>query len=106
MRRALVALLATAAPAWAAPEATTRFSGLVQTDYTWAQDSVDQLDDGSGASLNRDGFAVRRGRLRVEAASGPIEAVIEGAFDTVDGAQLGLRQVEAALRWSADEGPL
>ncbi len=76
----------------------------MQTDWTvHAQDSVDQLADGDGQPLNRDAFVLRRGRLRAEGEAPFVAYAVELDVNTVDGAQAGFRQVEAALRWAPGE---
>jgi hypothetical protein len=80
--------------------------GLVQTDYVRTQQSEDQLADGTGLPLNQDRFVLRRGRLIASGSSRQSNAglslayVVEGDFNTRDGARAGLRQVEGALVWT------
>lgn len=83
----------------ASPEAV-RWSGLVQADLTWADDSSDQLADATGRPLNQDAFVLRRGRLRAEGETRFTAWVAEADFNTVEGPQAGFRQVEGALRWA------
>jgi hypothetical protein len=88
------------------PSAVT-WRGYVQTDYVRTQQSEDQLADGTGLPLNEDRFLVRRARLIASGASPRSSAglelvyVIEGDFNTRDGARAGMRQIEGALQWTA-----
>lgn len=93
---ALGALLA-APPVW---------TGFVQTDWVLAQDSVDQLADGTGAPLNRDGFSLRRARLRLSDAAPRVGYVLEAELNTADGIEMGPRRVEGFIGWAADGGAL
>ena len=77
-----------------------QWSGLVQADATWAQDSTNQRSDATGAPLNRDAFVLRRGRLRAEGTADLTAFVLEADFNTQNGAQAGLRQVEGAFQWA------
>lgn len=85
--------------------AAPRWSGLLQTDLIWAEDSSNQLHDATARPLNRDAFVLRRGRLRAEHATEWTAWVAEADFNTIDGPQAGFRQVEGALHW-AGTGPL
>ena len=61
-------------------------TGYVQADsVAWTQDSVDELDPGSSAPLNKERFLIRRGRVRVDAQKGDFSAGIELDGNTVDG---------------------
>jgi len=75
-------------------------SGLVQTDYQRSQESDDELNPGTGDPENRDRFLVRRARLRAERTWSFADATVEGDFNTVAGPGVGLRHVEAAVRWT------
>jgi hypothetical protein len=78
-------------------------SGLVQTDYQRSQESEDQLDPGTGEQANRDRFLVRRARLRAQHAWSFADATVEVDFNTVAGARVGSRHVEAAVFWTGPE---
>lgn len=72
-------------------------SGFVQVDYLHSQLSSDELADGDAEPLNENRFMVRRARLRADGQRGPIEYSLEADFNTVDGAELGLRETEVAV---------
>lgn len=76
-----------------------RLSGFIQAEYVNGQDSVDQLNDATGAPLNQNRFLIRRTRLKLSEEWSFVELAVEAEFNTVAGPQVGLRQMEAAVVW-------
>lgn len=103
----MISLAVQAALGLLAAPGTPTLSGLLQAELVRAADSEDQLADGTGAPLNRDRFAMRRARLRLEGDAAPAAYVAEASFDTVDAPRAGVRQVEvAAVYRSAESAPV
>lgn len=100
------AALSPALSLWGALLAPPGLTGFVQTDWVSAQDSVDQLADGSAAPLNRDGFTLRRARLRWHGETPRVGYVLEAELNTVDGLAVLPRRVEGSIGWCAERGPL
>jgi hypothetical protein len=70
-----------------ADEVELEIGGYVQADsVAWSQDSVDELDPGTGEPLNEQRFLIRRGRLRAEAHRDTLSGAIEFDGNTVSGA--------------------
>jgi len=88
-----------APPAARASVAGVSLYGYVQADYQLRQSSEDQLDPGSGQSLNQDRFLIRRARLGVTLDRQFGEGRIEIDGNTVNGPQLRLFDVEASAKW-------
>lgn len=75
-----------------------RLSGYVQTQYLHNQRSEDQYQQG-GRPLNRDGFAVRRGRLRVAGDWRYVAFAFELDGSTTRGPFVGVRQAHVSALW-------
>lgn len=82
-----------------------RLSGFVQADaYLYRQDSQDaddQLDNATGQPLNETRFLIRRARLRLQAQTRYLGALIEVDGATVQSAQTRLLGAEAWAQWRA-----
>lgn len=82
-----------------------RLSGFVQADaYLYRQDSQDaddQLDNATGQPLNETRFLIRRARLRLQAQTQYVGALIEVDGATVQSAQTRLLGAEAWAQWRA-----
>lgn len=75
-----------------------RLSGYLQTQYQWSQLSEDQLQQG-GASLNRNRFMVRRGRVRVSGDWKFFAFDLELDGSTTRGPFVGVRQANLSVLW-------
>lgn len=75
-----------------------RLGGYVQTQYQWSQLSEDQLQQG-GASLNRNRFMVRRGRVRLSGDWRFFAFDLELDGSTTRGPFVGLRQANVSVVW-------
>lgn len=75
-----------------------RFSGYVQVQYQRSQLSEDQLQQG-GVALNRDRFAVRRGRARVNGDWQYFAFELELDASTTRGPFVGVRQAHLDVLW-------
>lgn len=75
-----------------------RLSGYLQLQYLHNQLSEDQLQQG-GTPLNRDGFSVRRGRLRVAGDWRYIAFAFELDGSTARGPFIGVRQAHVSALW-------
>jgi len=75
-----------------------RLTGYIQTQYQWSQLSEDQLQQG-GMPLNRDGFAVRRGRLRLSGDWRFVAFAFELDGSTTRGPFVGVRQAHVSGVW-------
>ena len=75
-----------------------RLGGYVQTQYQWSQLSEDQLQQG-GASLNRNRFMVRRGRVRLSGDWKFVAFDLELDGSTTRGPYVGLRQANISVVW-------
>lgn len=72
-----------------------RLGGYLQVQYLWSQLSENQLQQG-GAPLNRDGFAVRRGRLRLSGDWRFVAFAFELDGSTTRGPFFGVRQAHVS----------
>lgn len=75
-----------------------RFSGYLQIQYQYSQLSEDQLQQG-GAALNRDRFAIRRGRARVNGDWRYFAFEFELDASTTRGPFIGVRQAHLDAIW-------
>mgnify|MGYP003820399587 CR=1 FL=1 len=75
-----------------------RLGGYVQTQYQWSQLSEDQLQQG-GASLNRNRFMIRRGRVRLGGDWRFFAFDLELDGSTTRGPFVGLRQANLSFVW-------
>jgi hypothetical protein len=75
-----------------------RFSGYMQVQYQYSQLSEDQLQQG-GAALNRDRFAIRRGRARVNGDWRYFAFEFELDASTTRGPFIGVRQAHLDAIW-------
>lgn len=75
-----------------------RLSGYLQLQYLHSQLSEDQLQQG-GAVLNRDGFAVRRGRLRIAGDWRFVAFAFELDASTTRGPFIGVREASLSALW-------
>lgn len=75
-----------------------RVGGYLQVQYQWNQLSEDELQQG-GVPLNRDGFAVRRGRLRVSGDWKYVAFAFELDGSTTNGPFVGVRQAHLSAVW-------
>lgn len=75
-----------------------RISGYLQTQYFYSQLSENQYQQG-GVPLNRDGFAVRRGRLRVSGDWKFVAFAFEVDGSTTRGPFIGVRQAHVSALW-------
>lgn len=75
-----------------------RLSGYLQTQYSYNQLSENQLQQG-GTPLNRDGFAVRRGRLRIAGDWKFVAFAFEVDGSTTRGPFIGVRQAHVSAVW-------
>lgn len=73
--------------------------GYIQADWQHSQLSESQLDDRTGEPLNLDRFLIRRARLNVAGTWRYFEYALQIDLNSVNGFQVGFRQVEAALKW-------
>lgn len=73
-----------------------RLSGYVQTQYLHSQLSQDQIQQG-GAPLNRDGFSIRRGRVRVSGDWKHFAFDFELDASTTRGPFVGIRQASVSF---------
>jgi hypothetical protein len=73
-------------------------SGFTQLQYVSSQISEDQLQQG-GEPVNRDGFALRLARLRVDGSWRWARFTFEVSGNTLHGPYLGVLRAEAALLW-------
>lgn len=72
--------------------------GWLQAQYLWSQLSEDQLQQG-GRALNRDGFAVRRGRFRIGGDWRFVAFAFEMDASTTRGPFVGVRQAHMSAMW-------
>jgi len=75
-----------------------QWSGFIQAQYGASQLSEDQLQPG-GEPWNRDGFMVRRARLRMQRNWQLAALDIELDANTVRGLQLGMRRLNGSVFW-------
>jgi hypothetical protein len=75
-----------------------QWSAFIQAQYGISQLSEDQLQPG-GEPLNRDGFMVRRARLRMQRNWRLAALDIELDANTVRGLQLGMRRLNGSVFW-------
>lgn len=80
------------------------FSGFVQAQLGFDRLSEDQLDP-SGAPYNRDQFALRVARLRLDGGHEYTAYTLELDATTRDGAQVGVRRAEGSLLYRGP-GPI
>ena len=77
-------------------------SGFVQLQYQASQASESQLDQG-GASLNRDRFLVRRGRLHLERGWEFAAGILELEANNLRGPAVNLRRAEGTLLYRQND---
>jgi hypothetical protein len=81
-----------------------RFTGYVQPQVVFSELSEDELDP-EGEPLNEDRFVIRRARLRADRDFVYARAALEIDANTVDGAEVTVKRVEAAALYpSATDG--
>lgn len=84
-----------------------QLSGFVQADaYLYRQDSQDaedQLDNATGQPLNETRFLIRRARLRAQARTRYVGALLEVDGSTVQTAQVRLLGAEAWAQWPGSD---
>lgn len=85
-------------PAVAAADYGLYLTGYVQAQYLHSQLSEDQLQQG-GTPLNRDGFAIRRGRVRVGGDWRWVAFAFELDGSTTRGPFFGVRQAHVSALW-------
>ncbi|MEY4579795.1 MAG: hypothetical protein RL701_4498 [Pseudomonadota bacterium] len=80
--------------------------GLVQVDaVVYNQSSVDQLDPGSGVSLNENRFVLRRARLQADVERGYFRGYISLEANSQSDPPLRVQRAEVAVRYPADSAP-
>jgi hypothetical protein len=79
--------------------ANQKIGGYIQADYLHSQLSENQLDDRTGEPLNLDRFMLRRARLNLAGSWRYFEYALQVDLNSVNGFQVGFRQVEAAVKW-------
>jgi len=77
------------------------FSGFLQAEFVKNQLSEDQLEQ-SGAPFNRDEFALRSGRLRLDGGHEYTAYTLEIDATTRGGAYLGIRRAEGSLLYRGE----
>jgi hypothetical protein len=80
-------------------------SGFLQADMYVRQASEDQLNTSTGAPLNDNRFALKRGRLRASIDRRYLAAILEADFNTNSGPQMRPMNVEATAKWPGDGVP-
>lgn len=72
----------------------------------WSQDSVDELDPGTGEPLNKERVLIRRARLHAHASHGPITGALEFDGNTINGATARLLGARVTYTFAHDGQPL